>query len=525
MYEEFFALRQRPFTPAPQVSRYFPAETIELARGTVARCLDRSEGVALVVGPSGTGKTLLCQMLRARLDADSSVVMLCCGRLTSLESLYQTILFQLGRPYRGMSENELRLDLVNYLTDVAIGEQRLILLIDEAHTLSLKLLDEIRMLTNAASHLGEPHVRVLLSGSPLLEERFTHPKLEPFSQRITTRCYLESFRQEETRQYIHAQIDAVGGDGTKLFTTKATKAVFQATDGNPRLINQLCDHALLFGAQEGKTRIDEREVEIAWADLQQLPTPWNDEPVDSASVIEFGTLDDAPCGASISSSSKSKTISHKNTTTDDLLADLTVSSSEPSEVGFPEEDFSKEDCLEEQLPEPTVSLDPQEVEETIETILADLLQDPQPEPEKEKIEIISVASKPSLDSAGNPFSEEFESEEEVVQPLGVDVGRSPMVVPVDSPLLTYTPREVGSEEMLMTSGIDPLESVEIAIESEFHSESTLEGAVLVELGYPHAPPSMREKLTLFSPDAKDDDDTDVTVNRRLSRIFAALRRA
>jgi type II secretory pathway predicted ATPase ExeA len=158
-------------------------------------------------------------MLRERLVADSSVVTLSCGRLTSLESLYQTILFELGRPYRGMSENELRLDLINYLTDTAIGEHRLALLVDEAHTLSLKLLEEIRMMMNIATNSGEPHVRVLLVGSPLLEERFTHPKLEAFSQRITTRCYLE-LRQAETRQYIHAQIDAVGGDGPKLFTTK-----------------------------------------------------------------------------------------------------------------------------------------------------------------------------------------------------------------------------------------------------------------------------------------------------------------
>ncbi|MGD9127652.1 MAG: AAA family ATPase, partial [Planctomycetia bacterium] len=278
MYEDFFDLRQRPFTPAPQIERYFPAETIEHARGIVSRCLSRAEGVAVVVGPSGTGKTLLCQMLRAGLETNSNVVTLCCGRLSSIESLYQTILFELGRSYRGARENELRLDLIDYLTDRTDGQRRLVLLVDEAHTLSLKLLEEIRMMTNVASAAGEPHVRVLLTGGPLLEERFTHPKLEAFSQRITARCYLEPFRQEETRQYIHAQIDAVGGNGSKLFSTKATKAVFQATDGIPRLINQVCDHALLLAAGQGKTHISDREVEIAWADLQQLPTPWNDEP-------------------------------------------------------------------------------------------------------------------------------------------------------------------------------------------------------------------------------------------------------
>ena len=503
MYEDFFGLRQRPFTPAPQVNRYFPAETIEQARVTVARCLDRAEGVAVVVGPSGTGKTLLCQMLRQRLIADSSVVMLSCGRLTSLESLYQTILFNLERPYRGMSENELRLDLINYLTDSAVGEQRLILLVDEAHTLSLKLLEELRMMMNIATDAGEPHIRVLLTGGPLLEERFTHPKLEPLSQRITTRCYLESFRQAETRQYIHAQIDAVGGDGPKLFTTKAAKAVFNATDGIPRLVNQVCDHALLLAAQQGKRQIDDREVEIAWADLQQLPTPWNDEVVESAQVIEFGTFDDSP--TAMNSTSSSKRISHQNTTTDDLLADLTASSEvfdEKAEDKGVAEPLAEEVCL----------LDSTEIEETVESILSDLIQDSEPEPVVHELSVIqetvvtekvstSASSKTFSARAEDPFCEEFESEEVVVQPLA---GRSPMVVPVDSPILTYTP---ATPEPPMA----------------FSSELLMEGS-LVDVGYSHAPPSVRDKLTLFSPDGKE-NETIITVEQHISRIFATLRRA
>lgn len=514
MYEDYFGLHQRPFTPAPQICRYFPAETIEQARLAAARCLDRAEGVAILIGPSGTGKTLLCQMLRSRLGADSSVVTLCCGRLTSIESLYQTILFQLGRPYRGVSENELRLDLVDYLTDCAVGERRLILLVDEAHTLSLKLLEEIRMLTNVATDSGEPHVRVLLAGGPLLEERFAHPKLESFSQRITTRCYLEAFTQAETRQYIHAQIDAVGGDGPKLFTTKATKAVFQATDGIPRLVNQVCDHALLLGAQEGKKRIDEREVEIAWADLQQLPTPWNDEPVDSASVVEFGSLDNSPYCKSAPSGSR--TISHKNTTTDDLLADLTAASAsleaQPSEQvnQKPSEGISKtpekvSDAIDslDLLLDVDVDVDVEE-EETVESILADLFPEreskifrEETEPEraiKLEIEKTSTSDGSLVSRVGDPFDERFESEEVVHQPLGVHVGRSPIVVPVNSPMLSYTP----------------------------HAPQATEAAVLLGVN-PHVPPSMRDKLTLFSPE--EGDSVDVTVNRHLSRIFASLRRA
>jgi hypothetical protein len=203
----------------------------------------------------------------------------------------------LGQPYRGMDEGELRLALVDSLTLGDDCRGGLLLLVDEAHTLPLRLLDEIRMLTNVA-HDGQPRVRLVLAGGSALEERLASPKLDSFSQRLAARCYLEALNRTDAKDYIQSQIDAAGGRGDCIFPEETCHSVFQATGGVPRLINQVCDHVLLLAYVAGRKTIEPANIEEAWADLQQLPTPWTQgaksDPADSGGVIEFGSLDDQP---------------------------------------------------------------------------------------------------------------------------------------------------------------------------------------------------------------------------------------
>jgi len=271
MYESFFGFTKRPFASVPQVEQYFPATSIEAARGTLARCLKRGEGAGLIVGPSGTGKTMLLRVLAEQFRESFAVALLSCGRLSSRRALFQAILYELDRRIRGLDEGELRLALVDYLTVAPDRPRGLILLVDEAHGLPLRLLEEIRMLTNLAAD-GQPAVRVALAGGGLLEERFASPKLDSFSQRLVARCYLEAMGHAETRDYVRCQVERVGGDGAALFPDGACEAVFQATDGVPRLVNQLCDHALLLAYAGGFSPIEAAVIEEAWADLQQLPS-------------------------------------------------------------------------------------------------------------------------------------------------------------------------------------------------------------------------------------------------------------
>lgn len=302
MYDGCFGLKRRPFASVPQIDHYFPATAIEAARATLARCIQRGEGTGLVIGPSGTGKTLLCLLLAEQFERSFQVVMLSNGRLSTRRNLFQAILYELGQPYRGMDEGEARLAVVDYLMSADSGSRGVVLLVDEAHTLPLRLLEEIRMLTNL-TRTGQPLVRAVLVGGPILEERFASPKLDSFSQRLSARCYLEAYNRTETEQFIHSQIESAGGHGEQIFPGETCQNVFQATGGVPRLVNQVCDHALLLAYVAGQSRVEPLCVDEAWADLQQLPTPWTGESAGDQTgggVIEFGSLDEScePTGPS-----------------------------------------------------------------------------------------------------------------------------------------------------------------------------------------------------------------------------------
>ncbi len=299
MYDGCFGLNWCPFGSVPQSDRYFAANAIAGARATLARCVQRGEGAGLVVGPSGTGKTLLCLLLAEQFKRSFQVVMLASGRLSSRRALFQAILYELGRPYRGMDEGELRLAVIDHLMADDNQSHGLVLLVDEAHTLPLRLLEEIRLLTNLARS-DQPLVRLVLAGGPVLEERFASPKLDSFSQRLAARCYLEALNRTETTDYIQSQISAAGGRGDGVFPQSACHSVFQATGGVPRLINQVCDHALLLAYVAGRKVIEPANVEEAWADLQQLPTPWTEGTSSDqagSGLIEFGSLADETDGA------------------------------------------------------------------------------------------------------------------------------------------------------------------------------------------------------------------------------------
>ena len=296
MYETFFDLQHRPFPSVPASDHYMPFEAVELARTTIERVIDRAEGPALLMAPAGMGKTLLCHLIANRFHDEFSVAILANSKLCSRRALLQNILFELNLPFRDMEEGELRLSLMDLLKPEKATDRGMLLIVDEAHTVPMPLLEELRLITNFVRN-GEPRVRLLLAGSASLEERFAHPKMASFQQRVAARCYLHSLSRDEVREYIQGQLFRAG-PGKVEFTEDAFHAVHTASDGIPRLVNQICDHTMLLASVGGVTTIDAAGVEEAWADLQQLPTPWtSDETQQSGEhFIEFGSLDDDPFG-------------------------------------------------------------------------------------------------------------------------------------------------------------------------------------------------------------------------------------
>lgn len=292
MYEALFGMKRRPFAAAPVVDTYFAGKAVEQARQTVVRSIDRAEGPALVIGAAGMGKSLLLALLASHFAPRFEVAHLASGRLRSVRALLQNILFELKLPFRGMPEGELRLALLDRLEPGERSSQGLLLLVDEAHSLPAALLDEVRMLTNVVRS-GEPRVRLVLAGDLRLEERLANPRLASFQQRIAARCYLAGLTSEETAGYVRQQLTWAGA-APDVFQDEALTTLHQLTDGVPRLVNQLCDHALILSAVAGERQVTTSRLEEAWADLQQLPVPQHAKPVSAAdSIVEFGELEEA----------------------------------------------------------------------------------------------------------------------------------------------------------------------------------------------------------------------------------------
>lgn len=295
MYESFFQLTARPFSAGTDPLAYVPCESMENARRALTRCIQRDEGAALVIGTAGSGKSLLCRLVERDLQGEMQIVRMRGGDVTSRRSLFQAILRGLGLPYR-LNEGELRLSLVDYIEHGATNQAGILILVDEAQSLPISLLEELRQLTNLQRD-DRSWVRLALFGGTELEERFASPKLESFSQRLAVRCYLQPLGRQETGDYVTQRIGTCGGRAAEIFTDEALVQIYNATDGVPRKINQLCDHAMVLAFAGGKKPIAATDIEEAWADLQQLPIPVSrvlpvgDEPAPE-SIVEFGDLED-----------------------------------------------------------------------------------------------------------------------------------------------------------------------------------------------------------------------------------------
>jgi hypothetical protein len=143
--------------------------------------------------------------------------------------------------------------------------------VDEGHTLPTRLLEELRQLTNIPTPM--PAVHIVLGGTSELEEILGNPKMESFAQRIGARHYLEPLDHSETVAYLRTQMKAAGLEWDAVFEPGADDAVFSATDGVPRLVNQLSDHALVMVAENCRARVTPADIAAAWAEIQRLPPP------------------------------------------------------------------------------------------------------------------------------------------------------------------------------------------------------------------------------------------------------------
>lgn len=287
-----------PFPAFPSTDRYVALGAIEDAVGRVGRAIEARETAALVIGPPGTGKSLLAALIAKQFAATHDVVILGDAPLADGEALLRHLSHRLGVDRRAGNGGDLHLALVDHLNATDGDRQGLVVIIDEAQKLPPQTIETLRMVTNISRH-GEPRVFALLCGGPQLEDTLIDSSLESFTQRAATRCYLHPMNAEETRYFIRETIHACGAVPDATISAEAIAAIHHACSGVPRLINQLMTQAIDCAADADQDLIDEAIVDRAWAQLQQLPSPMVGEPqlAGRPSTVEFGELD-GECEAS-----------------------------------------------------------------------------------------------------------------------------------------------------------------------------------------------------------------------------------
>jgi type II secretory pathway predicted ATPase ExeA len=255
MYESHFGLRERPFRATPDCGSYYAATSHERALARLLQALADDEGMVLLTGEPGTGKTLLCHCLLERLGPDVLSAFLTNSHLTDRASLLQALLYDLSLPYEGRSEQELRLGLTDFLLRTYTAGQRTVLVLDEAQHLGVGLLEELRLLANLEGRRSRA-VQVVLAAQPELLSALQQPPLRAIAQRLSVRARLEPLGDEEAADYLCHHLRVVGGRPEAILGDEALEILIRGTGGVPRLLNQAAHQALTLAFQAGAAQVD-----------------------------------------------------------------------------------------------------------------------------------------------------------------------------------------------------------------------------------------------------------------------------
>ena len=338
-------------------------------------------------------------------------------RLCTRRALLQNILFELKQPYQSRQEGELRLSLMDHLEPSEECPNGLLLIVDEAHTLPLRLMEELRLMTNFVRD-GSPRLRLVLCGDMSLEERFANPKLDSFNQRIAARCYLHPLPFDETTHYVRSQITGCGGDPDTLLDEGVLRAVYTASDGVPRIVNQIMDHAFALAASRTEEMLSSSLIEECWADLQQLPAPWNHHQRPAAAVetvvVEFGELSDDFAA----DSPKESRIESPESGIDSIVDETPIAAqvevpfvelAADEETGVVTPPLENDDLSNIEFSYEVA--DPQDVDQIGDITVPDVQQETPTDPiESTLVETDAQGTK----ICNNPFAEHFDEEEEIV---------------------------------------------------------------------------------------------------------------
>jgi general secretion pathway protein A len=260
MYKSFFGLKANPFNVNPDPRFLFVTQQTREALACLAYGVQNRKGFMLLTGEVGTGKTTLLNKLLEWLKTQRvSSAFLFNPRLELME-FFEFMFADFGIPYRPKDKGQCLLKLNQWLLDRYRAREAAVLIVDEAQNLSPEMLEEIRLLTNLETST-EKLLQIVLSGQPELEHKLKLPELRQLRQRITLRCRTHALTSEETGLYIDQRLKIAGANGTPIFTPEATEIVFKYSKGIPRVINLLCEHALISAFADSKRPVAPDVVE------------------------------------------------------------------------------------------------------------------------------------------------------------------------------------------------------------------------------------------------------------------------
>ena len=271
MYERFFSLDASPFVLTPDPRFLFRSRGHHDILTSLLYGIASQKGIMALIGDVGTGKTTLCRALLQELPKDVQSALILNPHLSDTE-LLGAILDDLGLERRGATRAELMLVLVEHLLAAGAAGRTVVVILDEAQQMSIEALEQIRILSNLETP-SRKLLQIVLAGQSELADRLRRRELRQLDQRIGIRCRLQPLSRNETFRYIEHRLRAAGLAGSMPFTRAALARIYSRSRGTPRVVNLVCDRALLAAYSTGARVIDDRLVRLAIRNL------WGRNPV------------------------------------------------------------------------------------------------------------------------------------------------------------------------------------------------------------------------------------------------------
>lgn len=245
MYKEFYGLKENPFNVTSDPSFFFSSTYHAEAFSHLVYGIQQRKGIILITGEIGTGKTTLCRALLNRLDQQTRTAFILYPNFSEVQLLQMVI-----KDFGIQTSSSNKAAIINALNEFLLGEtnkgHNVVLIIDEAQNLKASQLEQIRLLSNLETE-KEKLLQIILVGQPELCEKLRLPSLRQLNQRITIRNHIKPLEKKELKDYIQHRLHIAGAQKDVLFTDEALEEIFLCSMGTPRLINIICDRALLAG--------------------------------------------------------------------------------------------------------------------------------------------------------------------------------------------------------------------------------------------------------------------------------------